>query len=235
MFLVRIESLVRSMIQCGFDDTEDFHMFLQEKAKRTFSPSLSDFTSDSSHHSTSTDEEPTDNKESADSVVSADFADADSPSEVADTNCNETDCSESVCLTDISTADRRIYEDLSKRIKVLFDEDKIYLDPELRLSTLAQQLGTNRTYMSNYFNQYCGTSFYDYVNKYRLEHSKHLLTDSDYTYEVIASMSGFNSLSTFLRAFKQTCGCSPKQWRMGEIPPPASRKFLNFDFYDSEL
>lgn len=42
MFLVRIESLVRSMIQCGFDDTEDFHMFLQEKAKRTFSPSLSD-------------------------------------------------------------------------------------------------------------------------------------------------------------------------------------------------
>ena len=107
---------------------------------------------------------------------------------------------------------------MSKRMKVLFDEDKIYLDPELRLSALAVQLGTNRTYMSNYFNQYCGTSFYDYVNRFRLEHSKNLLTDSDYTYEVIASMSGFNSLSTFRRAFQMMYGCSPKQWRMGEKP-----------------
>lgn len=236
MFLVRIESLVRSIIQCGFDDTEDFHMFLQEKAIRTFSPSLSDFTSDSSHHSTSTDEESTDNKESADSIVSADFADADSPSDVADTNCNETDCSESEGLTDISTADRRIYEDLSKRIKVLFDEDKIYLDPELRLSTLALQLGTNRTYMSNYFNQYCGTSFYDYVNKYRLEHSKHLLTDSDYTYEVILPC---RALIRSLRSVGLSSRCvdvvrSSGVWEKFS-PPPASGKFLNFDFYDSEL
>ena len=234
MFLVRIESIVRSIIQSGFDDIEDFHMFLQEKAKRALSPSVSDFTSDSSHNSTSTDEESTENKESAEGVVSADDAVADSPSDIADTNGNENDYSKADALSGISVSDRRIYEELSKRIKVLFDDDKVYLDPELRLSALAQQLGTNRTYMSNYFNQYCCTSFYDYVNRYRLEHSKHLLTDSDYTYEVIASMSGFNSLSTFRRAFQQMCGCSPKQWRMGEIPPPG-KKFLTFDFYDSDL
>lgn len=218
MFLVRIESIVRSIIQSGFDDIEDFNMFLQEKTKRALSPSVSDFTSDSSHNSTSTDEESTDNNESADGVVSVDEADSDSPSDVADTNGSETDSSNAGVRSGISVSDRRIYEELSKRIKVLFDEDKIYLDPELRLSALAVQLGTNRTYMSNYFNQYCGTSFYDYVNRFRLEHSKNLLTDSDYTYEVIASMSGFNSLSTFRRAFQMMYGCSPKQWRMGEKP-----------------
>ena len=212
-FLVRIEDIVSSIIKSGFDDIEDFHLFLHENAKRAFSPSFSDFTSDSSHK-----EESTDNKVSADSIVSADVADADSHSHVADTNVNQTDCSKAVGIAGISISDRHIYEVLSKRLKVLFDEDKIYLDPELRLSTLAQQLGTNRTYMSNYFNQYCGTSFYDYVNRFRLEHSKNLLTDSDYTYEVIASMSGFNSLSTFRRAFQMMYGCSPKQWRMGEKP-----------------
>lgn len=210
MFLVRIESIVRSIIQSGFDDIEDFHMFLQEKAKRTFS--------DSSHSSTSMKEESTVNNESADGVVSADEADADSLSDVADTNGSETDISKTGGRSGISVSDRRIYEEMSKRMKVLFDEDKIYLDPELRLSALAVQLGTNRTYMSNYFNQYCGTSFYDYVNRFRLEHSKNLLTDSDYTYEVIASMSGFNSLSTFRRAFQMMYGCSPKQWKMGEKP-----------------
>lgn len=217
-FLAQIECIVRSFILNGFDDIEGFHTFLQEKAKRTFSPSFSELTSDSSYSSTSMKEESTVNNESADGVVSADEADADSHSEVADTNGSETDISQTGGRSGISVSDRRIYEELSKRMKVLFDEDKIYLDPELRLSALAVQLGTNRTYMSNYFNQYCGTSFYDYVNRYRLEHSKNLLTDSDYTYEVIASMSGFNSLSTFRRAFQMMYGCSPKQWRMGEKP-----------------
>lgn len=217
-FLAQIECIVRSFILNGFDDIEGFHTFLQEKAKRTFSPSFSELTSDSSHSSTSMKEESTVNNESADCVVSADEADADSHSDVADTNASETDISNTGVRSGISVSDRRIYEELSKRMKVLFDEDKIYLDPELRLSALAVQLGTNRTYMSNYFNQYCGTSFYDYVNRFRLEHSKNLLTDSDYTYEVIASMSGFNSLSTFRRAFQMMYGCSPKQWRMGEKP-----------------
>lgn len=217
-FLTQIECFVRSFILNGFDDIEGFHTFLQEKAKRTFSPSFSELTSDSSHSSTSMKEESTVNNESADGVVSADEAEADSLSDVADINGSETDISKTGGRSGISVSDRRIYEEMSKRMKVLFDEDKIYLDPELRLSALAVQLGTNRTYMSNYFNQYCGTSFYDYVNRFRLEHSKNLLTDSDYTYEVIASMSGFNSLSTFRRAFQMMYGCSPKQWRMGEKP-----------------
>lgn len=217
-FLAQIECIVRSFILNGFDDIEGFHTFLQEKAKRTFSPSFSELTSDSSYSSTSMKEESTVNNESAVGVVSADEADADSHSDVADTNGSETDISQTGGRSGISVSDRRIYEELSKRMKVLFDEDKIYLDPELRLSSLAVQLGTNRTYMSNYFNQYCGTSFYDYVNRFRLEHSKNLLTDSDYTYEVIASMSGFNSLSTFRRTFQMMYGCSPKQWRMGEKP-----------------
>ncbi len=104
-------------------------------------------------------------------------------------------------------------DSLCQRLVDCFEKDRVYLDPKLRLSELAARLGTNRTYLSQYFNKNCDQSFYSYVNNYRVGHSMQLLRDTDYTLEVIASMSGFNSLSTFRRAFAQTNGCSPLQYR----------------------
>lgn len=108
-----------------------------------------------------------------------------------------------------SDIDEQMVADIYKA----FEEDRIYLNPKLRLSDLAARIGTNRTYMSQYFNHTCEQSFYEYVNNYRVRHSMVLLSDTDYTLEIIAEMSGFNSLSTFRRAFILQNGCSPQQYR----------------------
>ena len=87
--------------------------------------------------------------------------------------------------------------------------------PHLTLAELAAELGTNRTTLSSYINNGLGTTFYDYVNSSRLEYTEKLLSDPDakYSVEQLAELSGFNSLSTFRRAFGKKYGMSPQQYR----------------------
>lgn len=114
----------------------------------------------------------------------------------------------------------------AERMYLLFEKEHVYLNPRLRLSELAMLLGTNRTYLSQYFNQNCESTFYDFVNDYRIHHAKLLLHSTDDTLETIAMNSGFNSLSTFRRAFVQREGMSPIEFRAsnGKIMVSNSQK-----------
>lgn len=114
----------------------------------------------------------------------------------------------------------------AERMYLLFEKEHVYLNPRLRLSELAMLLGTNRTYLSQYFNQNCESTFYDFVNDYRIHHAKLLLHSTYDTLETIAMNSGFNSLSTFRRAFVQREGMSPIEFRAsnGKIRVSNSQK-----------
>jgi YesN/AraC family two-component response regulator len=79
---------------------------------------------------------------------------------------------------------------------------------------LAQEIGTNRLYASNYLNQAKGITFYDYINQLRItEVSIPLMKEhSEYTLEHIAIQSGFKSISTFRRAFVKLTGENPSNY-----------------------
>ena len=71
------------------------------------------------------------------------------------------------------------------------EEDKLYLNPKLTIKDVANSIGTNRTYLSYYINNTLHTSFYDFINNYRIENSsKHLLLliNTTYTIEEIAEI-----------------------------------------------
>lgn len=96
----------------------------------------------------------------------------------------------------------------------LINDEQIYLNPDISIADVARLIGTNRSYLSEYLNTNCHSSFTDYINNLRLIHAEKLMSQNKaMSIEEISSSSGFNSLSTFRRAFIKKHGVTPSNYR----------------------
>lgn len=92
--------------------------------------------------------------------------------------------------------------------------DKAYLNPELTLTELARSLGTNASLLSKVINGGYGQNFNDYINSYRVSEAIRLMKDpacKNFSLLAIAFDAGFNSKSTFNRAFRKVTGTIPRE------------------------
>ena len=93
-------------------------------------------------------------------------------------------------------------------------KNKPYLRASLRLSDLAAHANTNATTLSQMFNDYLGTTYFDYVNHYRLEEFKQIVLsqhNKQLTILATAERCGFKR-SSFFSVFKRFEGCTPNEW-----------------------
>jgi AraC-like DNA-binding protein len=103
------------------------------------------------------------------------------------------------------------------------EEPRLYLRHDLTLAQLAEAVGTNRTYLSQYFAQQ-GITYNAYINRLRIDHFVELYRDatgrpqpsgSTVTAQSLAWQSGFKSYSTFGVAFKRFMGQTVSEWMKG--------------------
>ena len=105
---------------------------------------------------------------------------------------------------------------LKEKLLNLFEKEKIYTQTELRITTLCEELQTNRTYLSRLINTEFGMNFNEFVNQYRVREAERLLISDEhksYTLEYIAEEAGFGTSNSFTRAFKEFRGITPGQFR----------------------
>lgn len=91
-----------------------------------------------------------------------------------------------------------------------------YLDPYLSLERLSGKVGKSVSTVSKIMNTYTDSNFTDYINRYRVEEAKKLLSNPKFYNYTIASIGlecGFNSKSTFYVAFKKFSGLTPTEYR----------------------
>ena len=107
-----------------------------------------------------------------------------------------------------SVPKHELYNNLIK----LIENDMIFIDPNLSLSTLAKELNTNTSYLSKIINDKLNLNFNNFINSYRIKEARKLLSDpKNYTYTIasIAEKVGFRSISVFNKSFKENTGLTP--------------------------
>ena len=105
------------------------------------------------------------------------------------------------------------FQSLKLTIDKVMTEDKPFLDENLSLGLLAQHCSVNLYQLSNYLNNSAKKNFYQFVNEYRVEEAKDLLSNSDESILTVAYKVGFNAKSSFNRVFKQMTGLTPTGYR----------------------
>lgn len=103
---------------------------------------------------------------------------------------------------------------LMARIVTLMENEKLYLNPELKVGDVADALGVSRNAVSVCINSHQDCSFSQYVNDYRLQHAKRLLMETpEMKISAVGLESGFANERSFFRAFKSATGMTPKEWK----------------------
>lgn len=106
-------------------------------------------------------------------------------------------------------------EVLLDKVKKCMDVQKIYLNPDLKLSDLATATGVSIYTLSYLFNQYLHSGYYDFINSYRIAEFKLLIKRGDhnkYTLNALMEMCGFRSRTSFFRYFKKVNGVYPSEY-----------------------
>ncbi|UVI31072.1 helix-turn-helix domain-containing protein [Paenibacillus spongiae] len=93
---------------------------------------------------------------------------------------------------------------------------------EISLDLMAGKINITGGYLSTYFKEKTGINFVDYVNEFRIKKAMDMLLDSETRIHDIALLAGYQSLSSFNRAFKKFSGVTPSEYRRNNLQPNAS-------------
>jgi len=107
-------------------------------------------------------------------------------------------------------------DSLMDRLQQVIAVERAFVDPSLSLDRLAQKLGVPPHLLSRLLNDRVRVTFYEYVNKFRVEELCLLLKNREndrYTIDALAERSGFASRSGFYAAFKRYTGLTPTEYR----------------------
>ncbi len=111
--------------------------------------------------------------------------------------------------------DESLARQLALQLEQLMERDSLYRQGELSLAQLAERLGVSVHQASELLNVHLGLSFYDYLNRYRLDYACALLRNPGCEWRILDVVfeSGFSTKNSFYRCFRAAYGITPAEYR----------------------
>ena len=106
---------------------------------------------------------------------------------------------------------------LAEKIRQLLEVDKLYQEHSFSRKELARETGVSESTISKVVNIAFGCSLPKLISEFRVEDAKTLLHEQDIPIQVVASESGFNSLASFNRVFREVTGETPSSYRASHL------------------
>lgn len=106
---------------------------------------------------------------------------------------------------------------LLRDIETAMERPELFCDPDFTINTLAEEIGSNSTYVSKVINKTFGMNFRSFLSEHRIKESMIRMSDeagyAHYTINAIAESVGFRSQSAFIAAFTRFTGMKPSTYQ----------------------
>jgi AraC-like DNA-binding protein len=118
----------------------------------------------------------------------------------------------------VDSYSKPLKEDEKEFIQTLLkhmNEHKPYLQSEITLKALSDELKVGSEYLSEIINNDLNKNFFDFINHYRIEEFKNQSKNEKNKHLNIIGLAfncGFNSKATFNRVFKNSTGLTPSEY-----------------------
>lgn len=120
-----------------------------------------------------------------------------------------------------------IDKEVVTHIETTMMNSKVYTLPDISVDRLAEEMQMPAKRLSQTIKQHFHLNFYEFINSYRIEEAKRLLSDPECAKKTITEIYfevGFNSKSVFNTFFKRVVGMTPSQYREQQAKTPTQRK-----------
>ncbi len=107
-------------------------------------------------------------------------------------------------------------ENIKTSVISFVEESEAYLNPDISMTWLSKNTNIPKHQITEVFNTELGKNFFQFINEYRIEEVKKMLSDphNKYSIEAIGYDCGFSSKSSFFSVFKKVTGLTPSQYRI---------------------